>query len=119
MELLKEIFTDIFVKQEHKILGIILIGTADTNSRRDRLIQAIKDNSTRLDVLRKELDELKLSIEASLQMIENKIDKSESKVKSPKLQQDKYIHELQQKNELLNEKTRTPESRCVRQIKVQ
>lgn len=52
-------------------------------------------------------------------MIENKIEKSESKVKSPKLQQDKYIHELQQKNELLSEKTGTPESRCVRQIKAQ
>lgn len=119
MELVKEIFTDIFLKQEQKILGIILIGTADTNSRRDRLIQAIKDNSTRLDVLRKKLDELKLSIEASQQMIENKIEKSESKVKSLKLQQDEYIRELQQKNELLSGQTRAPESRCVRQIKAQ
>ena len=52
-------------------------------------------------------------------MIENKIEKSESKVKSLKLQQDEYIRELQQKNELLSGQTRTPESRCVRQIKAQ
>ena len=57
-------------------------GAADTNSRIDRLTQEIKDNNTRLDVLRKETDELKLSVEASREMIENFFEKAEGKVKS-------------------------------------
>ena len=65
VELVKEIFTDMFLKQEQKILDIVQRGAADTNSRIDRLTREIKDNNTRLDVLRKETDELKVSVEAS------------------------------------------------------
>ena len=65
VELVKEIFTDMFLKQEQKILDIVQCGAADTNSRIDRLTREIKDNNTRLDVLRKETDELKVSVEAS------------------------------------------------------
>ena len=57
-------------------------GAADTNSRIDRLTQEIKDNNARLDVLRKETDELKLSVEASREMIEKFFEKAEGKVKS-------------------------------------
>ena len=65
VELVKEIFTDMFLKQEQKILDIVQRGAADTNSRIDRLTREIKDNNTRLDVLRKETNELKVSVEAS------------------------------------------------------
>ena len=80
VELVKEIFTDMFLKQEQKILDIVQRGAADTNSRIDRLTQEIKDNNTRLDVLRKETDELKLSVEASQEMMDKKIEKAEGKV---------------------------------------
>ena len=62
---MKEIFTEMFLKQEQKILDIVQRSAADTNARIDRLTQAIKDNSTMLDALRKETDELKFSVEAS------------------------------------------------------
>ena len=42
VELVKEIFTDMFLKQEQKILDIVQSGEADTNSRIDRLTQEIK-----------------------------------------------------------------------------
>ena len=42
VELVKEIFTDMFLKQEQKILDIVQSGAADTNSRIDRLTQEIK-----------------------------------------------------------------------------
>ena len=45
-------------------------------------------------MLRKETDELKLSVEASQEMIERIIEKAEGKVKSYKLQHDKDINEL-------------------------
>ena len=70
---------DIFLKQKQKILDIVEHGVADTNSR---LTQEIKDNNTRLIVLKKETDELNLSVEASQEMMEKKIEKVEGKVKS-------------------------------------
>ena len=45
-------------------------------------------------MLRKETDELKLTVEASQEMIERIIEKAEGKVKSYKLQHDKDINEL-------------------------
>ena len=86
VELVKEIFSDMFLKQEQKILDIVQCGVADTNSRIDRLTQEIKDNNIRLDVLRNETDEIKLSVEASQEMMGKKIEKAEGKVKSYKLQ---------------------------------
>ena len=76
---MKEIFTDIILKQEQKVLDIVQRGAADTNSRIDRLTQEIKDNNTRLDVLRKEADELKLSVETSQEMMEKKLKKLKAK----------------------------------------
>ena len=70
VELIKEIFTDMFLKQEQKILDIVQRGSAETNSRIDRLTQKITDNNTRLDVLRKKTDELKSSVEASQEIME-------------------------------------------------
>ena len=110
VELVKEIFMVMFLKQEQKILDIVQRGAADTNSRIDRLTQEIKDNNTRLDVLRKETDELKLCVEASQEMME----KAEGKVKSYKLQHDKDINELWQENEYLLEKIRDLEGRSRR-----
>ena len=94
-----------FLKQEQKILNIGQHGAADTNSQIDQLTQEIQDNNTRLDVLKLK-DELKLSVEASQEMTEKKIDKAEGKVKSYELQQDRDINELCQENELLHEKMR-------------
>ena len=49
-----------FLKQDQKVLDIFQHGVADTNSQIDWLTQEIKDNNTRLDVLRKETDELEI-----------------------------------------------------------
>ena len=111
---MKEIFTDMFLKQEQKVLGIVQCGPADGNSRIDRLTQEIKENNTRLDVLRKETDELKLNLEVSQEMMERKFEKAEGKVKSYKLQHDKDINELWQQNEYLREKMRDVEDRSRR-----
>ena len=65
-------------------------------------------------MLRKETDELKLSVEASQEMKERKTEKAEGKVKSYKLQHDKDINELWQENEYLREKMRDLEERSRR-----
>ena len=79
VELVKEIFSNMFLKQEQKILDIVQGRATDTNSRIDRLTQEIKDNNTRLDVLRKETDELKLRVEASQEMMEKNLKKLKAK----------------------------------------
>ena len=76
---MKEIFTDMFLKQEQKILGIVQCGPADGNSRIDRLTQEIKENNTTLDVLRKETDELKLNLEVSQEMMGKNLKKLKAK----------------------------------------
>ena len=68
-----------FLKQGQKILDIVQRGAADTTSRIDRLTQEIKDYNTRLDVLRKETDELKLSVTASQEMLGKKFKKLKAK----------------------------------------
>ena len=50
-------------------------------------------------MIRKESDELKLSVEVSQEIMGKKIEKAEGKVKSYKLQHDKDINELWQENE--------------------
>ena len=103
-----------FRKQEQKILQIVQNGAADTNSQIDQVTQEIKDNNTRINVIGKETDELKLSVEASQEMMEKKFEKAEGKVKSYKLQHDKDINELWQENEYLREKMRDLEDRSRR-----
>ena len=56
------------------------IGATDAKSQIDWSTQEIKYDSTRLDVLWKERDILRLSIEPSQEMMENKIEKTEGKV---------------------------------------
>ena len=97
-----------FLKQEQKILDILQRGAADTNSGIDQLTQEIQGNNTKLHVLRKETDELNLSISRNNG---KKIEKAEGKVKSYKLQNDKDINELWQENEHLREKMRDLEDR--------
>ena len=96
VELVKWIFRDMFLKQVQKMLDIIQRGLLDTNSWINWLTQEIKDNNTKLDVLRKETDELKLCAKASHKMMEKKTEKAEGKVTSYKLQHDKNINELWQ-----------------------
>ena len=67
------------LKQEQKILDIVQRVAADTNSRIDRLTQEIRDYNTRLDVLRKETDGLKLSVEVSQEITGKKLKKLKAK----------------------------------------
>ena len=65
-------------------------------------------------MLRKEIDNLKLSVEASQEMMEKKLEKAEGKVKLYKLEHDKDINELWQENEHLREKMRDLEDKSRR-----
>ena len=61
IELVKEIFANMFKEQEEKLLNIVRNSISDTIARLDRLIQEISDNNIKLNDLNKEIDDLKLS----------------------------------------------------------
>ena len=81
IELVKEIFTNMFKEQEEKLLNIVRNGISDTNARLDRLTQEISDNNIKLNDLSKETDDLKLSIETSQEITDEKFKEINKKLK--------------------------------------
>ena len=106
IELVKEIFTNMFKEQEEKLLNIVRNGISDTNARLDRLTQEISDNNIKLNDLSKETDDLKLSIETSQEITDEKFKEINKKLKNDKQQHVNEIDELWQENEYLHEKLR-------------
>ena len=114
IELVKEIFTNMFKEQEEKLLNIVRNGISDTNARLDRLTQEISDNNIKLNDLSKETDDLKLSIETSQEITDEKFKEINKKLKNDKQQHGNKIDELWQENEYLREKLRDIEDRSRR-----
>ena len=114
IELVKEIFTNMFKEQEEKLLNIVRNGISDTNARLDRLTQEISDNNIKLNDLSKETDDLKLSIETSQEITDEKFKEINKKLNNDKQQHGNEIDELWQENEYLREKLRDIEDRCRR-----
>ena len=63
--LFKEILTNIFKEGEEKLLNIVRNGISDTKTCLDRLAQEISNKNIKLNALRKETDDFKLSLETS------------------------------------------------------
>ena len=99
IELVKEIFTNMFKEQEEKLLNIVRNGISDTNARLDWLTQEISDNNIKLNDLSKETDDLKLSIETSQEITDEKFKEINKKLKNDKQQHVNEIDELWQENE--------------------
>ena len=84
-----------FREQEEKLLDIVRNGISDTNTnaRLDRLTQEISDNNIKLMALSKETDDLKLSLETSQEITDNKFKKINHKLKNDKQQHGNEIDE--------------------------
>ena len=83
-------------------------------TRLDWLTQEISDNNIKLNDLSKETDDLKLSIETSQEITDEKFKEINKKLNNDKQQHDNEIDELWQENEYLREKLRDIEDRCRR-----
>ena len=103
-----------FKEQEEKLLNFVRNGISDTNARLDRLTQEISDNNIKLNYLSKETDGLKLSIETSQEIIDEKFKEINKKLNNDKQQHGNEIDELWQENEYLREKLRDIVDRCRR-----
>ena len=111
IELVKEIFTNMFKDQEEKLLNIVRNGISDTNARLDQLTQEVSDNNIKLNDSSKETDDLKLSIETSQEINDEKFKEINRKLKNDKQQHGNEIDELWQENEYLHDKLRDIEDR--------
>ena len=114
IELVKEIFANMFKEQEEKLLNIVRNSISDTIARLDRLTQEISDNNIKLNDLSKETDDLKLSIETSQEINDEKFKEINRKLKNDKQQHGNEIDELWQENEYLHDKLRDIEDRSGR-----
>ena len=103
-----------FKEQEEKLLNIVRNGIPDTNAPLDWLTREISDNNIKLNELSKETDYLKLSIETSQEITEEKFKKMNKNLTNDKQQHDNKIDELWQENEHLREKLRDIEDRSRR-----
>ena len=65
IDMIKELFTELFKVQEETIIKIVSCCNTDTIARLNRLTEEIQDNNERLNMLNKETNDLKLSLSAS------------------------------------------------------
>ena len=75
-------------------MNIVRNGISNTKARLDWLSQEISDNNIKLNALRKETDDLKLSLETSQEISNNKVKEINSKLKNHKQQHVNEIDEL-------------------------
>ena len=75
-------------------MNIVRNGISNTKARLDWLSQEISDNNIKLNALRKETDDLKLSLETSQEISNNKVKEINNKLKNHKQQHVNEIDEL-------------------------
>ena len=75
-------------------MNIVRNGISNTKARLDWLSQEISDNNIKLNALRKETDDLKLSLETSQEISNNKVKEINNKIKNHKQQHVNEIDEL-------------------------
>ena len=107
----KEILTNMFKEGEEKLLNIVRNGISDTKTFLDRLKQEISNKNIKLNALRKETDDFKLSLETLYEITDNKFKEINNKLNNHKQQNGNEIDELWQKNEYLRQKLRDMEDR--------
>ena len=75
-------------------MNIVRNGISNTKARLDWLSQEISDNNIKLNALRKETDDLKLSLETSQEISNNKVKEINNKLKNHKQQHVNETDEL-------------------------
>ena len=114
IEMIKELFTEMFKVQEETIRKIVSSCNSDTIVRLDRLSEEIQDNNERLEKLNKETVDLKISLETSQEIFEKKFQKVNDNLSKQKQKHKEDINELWKDNDQLCERLRDLEDRSRR-----
>ena len=110
----KELFQEMFKEQQKALLNIVSINTTPLQKSLDRLSIQMQDNSNRLENTIKETDNLKLSLEATQEIQDEKIKSVEKLVKEVEKKYKQEIESLIIKNKEQDDTLRVLEdrSRC-------
>ena len=104
IEMIKQLFTEMFKVQEEAIRKIVSSCNSDTIVGLGRLSEEIQDNNERLERLNKETVDLKISLETSQEVFEKKFEKVDGNLSKQKHKED--INELWEDNDQLCERLR-------------
>ena len=103
LENVKELFRKMFKEQQEALLKILSCCTDTLNQRLDKLTLQITDNNSTLKECCKETDDLKLSLDASLNIYDDKLNKLK-KTKEFEKEHRTYLEKVWQDNHELREK---------------
>ena len=107
----KELFQEMFKEQQKALLDIVSTNTTPLQKSLDRLSIQIQDNSNRLENIIKETDDLKLSLEATQEMLDEKIKSVQKLVAEVEKKYKQEIESLIMKNKEQDDKLRVLEDR--------
>ena len=107
----KELFQEMFKEQQKALLDIVSTNTTPLQKSLDRLSIQIQDNSNRLENIIKETDDLKLSLEATQEMQDEKIKSVQKLVAEVEKKYKQEIESLIMKNKEQDDKLRVLEDR--------
>ena len=110
----EELFQEMFKEQQKALLDIVSTTTTPLQKSLDRLSIQIQDNSNRLENIIKETDDLKLSLEATQEMQDEKIKSVQKLVKEVEKKYKQEIESLIVKNKEQDDKLRVLEDRSRR-----
>ena len=110
----KELFQEMLKEQQKALLDIVSTNTTPLQKSLDRLSIQIQDNSNRLEKIIKESNDLKLSLEATQEMQDEKIKSVEKLVKEVEKKYKQEIESLIIKNNEQDDKLRALEDRSRR-----
>ena len=116
LKLVKKIFYKHVQRTSKKAFGYCSKCVSDTNARLDWLTQKISNDNIKLNPLSKETDDLKLILETSQEITDNKSKQINPKLKNDKQQHGNEIDKLQQENEYLPERLRYVKDRLRRTL---
>ena len=114
IEMIKELFTEMFKVQEEAIRKIVSSCNSDTIVRLDQLSEEIQDNNERLEKLNKKTVDLKISLETSQEIFKKKLQKVDDNLSKQKQKHKEDINELWKDNDQLCERLKDLEDRCPR-----
>ena len=107
----KELFQEMFKEQQKALLDIVSTNTTPLQKSLDRLSIQIQDNSNRLENIIKETDDLKLNLEATQEMLDEKIKSVQKLVAEVEKKYKQEIESLIMKNKEQDDKLRVLEDR--------
>ena len=110
----RELFQEMFKEQQKALLDIVSTNTTPLQNSLDRLSSQIQGNSNRLENIIKETDDLKLSLEATQEMQDEKIKSVEKLVEEVEKKYKQEIESLIIKNKEQDDKLRVLEDRSRR-----